>query len=205
MFHPDEIRSTNWTGLDRYLGVLNASDNHPQSNAEEEWLDNDAGWIQGSVTISVPFPRRAQNPGPRDYVVKNFFHRTLLSIIRERLLDRTLSKDFRFEPYELRWDPAQKESDIGVYGELFTSPAFLQAHQALQESPPEPGCSLPRRVVALMFWSDATQLTTFGNAKLWPLYLYFGNDSKYQRCRPSANLCSHVAYFQTVGVFFCEI
>ena len=51
-----------------------------------------------------------------------------------------------------------------------------------------------------MFWSDATQLTAFSDAKLWPLYIYFGNESKYQRCAPTANLCSHAAYFQTVCV-----
>jgi hypothetical protein len=52
-----------------------------------------------------------------------------------------------------------------------------------------------------MFWSDATHLTAFGNAKLWPCYMFFGNESKYRRCKPSCNLCSHVAYFQTVCCF----
>ncbi|KAG2049274.1 hypothetical protein BDR06DRAFT_991207, partial [Suillus hirtellus] len=47
-----------------------------------------------------------------------------------------------------------------------------------------------------MFWSDATQLMTFGNAKLWPIYMYFGNEPKYHRCRPSCHLGNHVAYFQ---------
>ncbi|KIK13437.1 hypothetical protein PISMIDRAFT_118878, partial [Pisolithus microcarpus 441] len=111
---------------------------------------------------------------------------------------------FRFEPYELHWHPSHKESDVGVYGELFTSRAFLEAHQTLQESPLQPECNLPCRVVALMFWSDATQLTTFGNSKLWPLYVYFGNDSKYERCQPSANLCSHVVYFQAASRFLCK-
>ncbi|KIK13776.1 hypothetical protein PISMIDRAFT_75561, partial [Pisolithus microcarpus 441] len=108
---------------------------------------------------------------------------------------------FRFKPYELCWHPSHKENDIGVHGELFTSWAFLEAHQTLQESPLQPECNLLCRVVALMFWSDATQLTTFSNAKLWPLYIYFGNDSKYERCQPSANLCSHMAYFQLPDKF----
>ncbi|KAG1857827.1 hypothetical protein F4604DRAFT_1931350 [Suillus subluteus] len=47
-----------------------------------------------------------------------------------------------------------------------------------------------------MFWSDSTHLTTFGNAKLWPLYMYFGNESKYHCCKPTCNLSNHVAYFQ---------
>ncbi|KIJ19525.1 hypothetical protein PAXINDRAFT_69491, partial [Paxillus involutus ATCC 200175] len=62
--------------------------------------------------------------------------------------------------------------------------------------PPEPGCDLPQAVVALMFWSDSTQLTQFGTVKLWPLYVFFGSESKYRRSQPSNNLCSHAAYFQ---------
>lgn len=49
-----------------------------------------------------------------------------------------------------------------------------------------------------MFWSDTTQLTSFGNAKLWPTYMYFGNESKYRHCKPSLNLSNHVAYFEMV-------
>jgi len=50
-----------------------------------------------------------------------------------------------------------------------------------------------------MFWSDATHLTAFGNTKLWPLYMFFGNESKYRRCKPSHHLCEHIAYFQTAS------
>lgn len=109
---------------------------------------------------------------------------------------------FHLEPYELRWCPPHRDHDLRIYGELFTSSAFLEAHQELQDAPPEAGCDLPRVVVALMFWSDATQLTAFGDAKLWPLYVYFGNESKYRRSEPTNNLCSHAAYFQVVGVHY---
>ncbi|KIJ10249.1 hypothetical protein PAXINDRAFT_40354, partial [Paxillus involutus ATCC 200175] len=103
---------------------------------------------------------------------------------------------FHYEPYELRWQPPHKDHDVKVHGELFTSAAFLEAHMELQDSPPEPDCDLPHIIAVLMFWSDSTQLTTFGNTKLWPLYVYFGNESKYQRSQPENNLCCHAAYFQ---------
>jgi hypothetical protein len=32
-------------------------------------------------------------------------------------------------------------------------------------------------IVALMFWSDVTHLTSFGDAKIWPFYMFFGNES----------------------------
>ena len=49
------------------------------------------------------------------------------------------------------------------------------------------------------FWSDSTQLIAFGDTKLWPLYVFFGNKSKYRRFQPTNNLCSHVVYFQVVS------
>ncbi|KIM50225.1 hypothetical protein SCLCIDRAFT_146065, partial [Scleroderma citrinum Foug A] len=96
------------------------------------------------------------------------------------------------------WQRGGSPAPINVHGELYTSQAFLQTHKDLQQSPPEPGCNLERVVVALMFWSDATQLTTFGNAKLWPCYMFSGNESKYRRCKPSCCLCSHIAYFNHI-------
>ncbi|KAH6871005.1 hypothetical protein BKA70DRAFT_1451523 [Coprinopsis sp. MPI-PUGE-AT-0042] len=47
-----------------------------------------------------------------------------------------------------------------------------------------------------MFWSDGTLLASFGGAKLWPCYMYFGNESKYNRSKGSQGLCEHIAYFE---------
>lgn len=85
-----------------------------------------------------------------------------------------------------------------VYGELYTSEAFVKAHCDLQDSPHEPGCNLPRVVIGLIFASDSTQLTSFSNAKLWPVYLVIGNESKDRRLKPSCHAFKHVAYLETV-------
>jgi hypothetical protein len=123
-------------------------------------------------------------------------------VIREKISGLNHSNLFHFQPYELLWQKSLDGDTIRVQSELYTSPEFIEAHQELQNSPPEPNCDLPRVVVALMFWSDATQLTSFGNTQLWPLYLSFGNDSKYLRCKPRCHLCEHVAYFQKVSASF---
>ncbi|KAG6905700.1 hypothetical protein DXG01_001205 [Tephrocybe rancida] len=188
-FSTADVTATNWPQIDRQLG-LNDWD-------REEWQDDDAGWQESSILISVPFHRFTDNPGARDYTINGFYHRTLTSVIREKLtLKREDASNFHLEPYELLWQPDDNQPPLPLYGELYTSQAFLSAHQTLQESPPEPGCNLPRVVVALMFWSDATHLTQFGNAKITPLYMYFGNESKYRRCKPSCRLAEHVAFFQ---------
>lgn len=205
-FSPRDIHSTNWSRINRQL-ALNDWD-------EGAWFDeDDAGWQKSAISIRIPFHRFLDRPGVRDYVVPDFYHRSLTSVIRERLKkDADNNSHFHFEPFELLWNSNVNSTTAGLgpgtadvggtairlYGELYTSPAFMAAHQDLQNIAGEPNCNLPRVVVGLMFWSDATLLATFGNAKLWPLYMVFGNDSKYQRCKPSSNLYEHVAYFEQV-------
>jgi hypothetical protein len=189
-FQPADVRGVQWDKINAELGTED----------KKEWMDEDAGWTRTPATISVPYqPRRGipsdPHAGPRDYVVGDFYHRSLVSIIREKLSGQD-ARLFHMEPYELLWHRVTGQDPIRVQGELYTSPAFVDAHRELQESPGEPGCDLPRVIAALMFWSDVTHLTAFGNAKVWPLYLFFGNDSKYRRCKPSYHLCEHVAYFQ---------
>ncbi|KAF8836277.1 hypothetical protein BDN67DRAFT_911498 [Paxillus ammoniavirescens] len=190
-FNPEDIQNMNWKAINKALG--SSSDDGPEAGH---------GWICSPVTISVPFHCRLSNPGPCSYTILDFHHHRLVSVIRETLSDPLHHNVFHYEPYELWWHPSSRNCDVRVYGELYTSGAFIKAQDQLLASPREPGCDLPHCIVALMFWSDATQLTSFGNAKLWPLYLYFGNQLKYMHCQPSSKLCSHVAYFQSVSPLF---
>ncbi|KAG6906427.1 hypothetical protein DXG01_013963, partial [Tephrocybe rancida] len=188
--HDPDSRETLSTMSDIPIIEVSAKD-------REEWQDQDAGWAESSLHISIPFHHFTDNPGHRSYIVPGFFHRSITSIIQEKL---TLKKDdspyFHLETYELLWQRNEGQEPLPLHGEMYTSPAFLRAHQELQEMPGEPGCMLPRVIVALMFWSNGTHLTQFGNAKITPLYLYFGNESKYRRCKPSCKLSEHAAYFQ---------
>ena len=192
-FEPAEVRGTSWGKINRQLSLGKWD--------KEEWADDDAGWRTSDIKISVPFDRLTETPGAREYAAGNLHYRPLLSIIRDKINNPSANAHFHYKPYEHLWQPTTDHEEVRMQGELYTSPAFIDAHNSLQESPMEPDCDLPRVVVALMFWSDATQLTNFGNAKLWPLYMFFGNESKYRRCTPSCNSCEHVAYFETVILF----
>ncbi|KIK19796.1 hypothetical protein PISMIDRAFT_106977 [Pisolithus microcarpus 441] len=192
-FSPAVVAHTSWDAINDQLGHNQFDGNQP------EWLEEDCGWKCLLVTISVPFHNCAKDPGLKNYTVNGFYHCSLTSIICEVVTNPAHVQHFHFVPYELRWQPAHRDHDVKVHSELFTSTAFLEAHQELQDSPQEPGCDLPRVIAALMFWSDSTQLAQFGSAKLWPLYVFFWNESKYRRCQPSNHLCSHVAYFQVVS------
>jgi hypothetical protein len=194
-FRPADVGVAKWDSI-----------NHALAN-DNEWADEDAGWEKTPISINVPFQRRrnttsSSTGSTQEYVVADLHHRSLVSVIKEKLSSPTNHDFFHYDPYSLMFQPGGSSNPIRVHGELYTSPAFINAHLALQEQPPEPDCSLPRCVIALMFASNATQLTSFGHAKLWPLYLFFGNESKYRRCKPSCKAAHHIAYFQGVRMIF---
>lgn len=175
-FNSSDVRNTNWNKIDATL----ASDTLDEiEQPEGEWEDVDAGWRKKSIKILVPFHRRTENPGTREYFGAEIYHRSLVDIIKEKVTDSHNALRMHLDPYELLWEPTSLRKEVRVYGELYTSKAFLNAHKKLQDSPREFGCDLPRVVIGLMFASDATHLTSFGQSKLWPCYLYVGNESKY--------------------------
>ena len=203
--HPDfstnNIKSTNWSCIHSELGT---------SDDKAGWLDEDAGWTHSSVTVMVPYQSHQGVPSiagaaPRNYTINGFYHWKLVSVMREKILGLGCNHKFWFFPYETLWKHNQNEEPIKIQGELFSSLEFIEADRDVQSMPGEPGCSLSWVIMALMFWSDTTQLTSFGSAKIWPLYMYFGNNSKYLRCKPSSHLCEHIAYFQSVSQIYSRM
>lgn len=182
-FDANDLSGINWNKIDRESGSSNSKS-----------FDNSAGWSTCSAVIEVPSGKK--NSPSAQFTVDRIFIKSLVEVIRAKFMSHT-SIGFHYVPYKLIWAPnADREQEVS--GELYNSPAFLAAHAKLQASPPEPGCMLPRNIAALMLWSDATHLTDFGSASLWPFYLQYGNQSKYDRARPSLNAFDHIAYIQHV-------
>ncbi|KAG6917708.1 hypothetical protein DXG01_001359 [Tephrocybe rancida] len=174
-FQPLDIWDINWPNINAWLG-LNSWD-----DSKEEWEDEDASWKVSPVPLRIPFHRFTDNPGVRDFIVRSFYHCSLVEVIREKLtLKKQDIRHFHIDPHELYWQQGESQEPVCLYGEMYTSPSFLSAYQALQDSPPEPGCMLAQYVVGIMLWSDATHLTDFGTSRLTPVYLYFSNESKYR-------------------------
>ncbi|KAG2346000.1 hypothetical protein BDR05DRAFT_974834 [Suillus weaverae] len=165
----------------------------------DEWEDENAGWQRMQVTINVPFSWTTTQPGAWPYIAADLYHQSLISVIREKLSNAQDNEHFHYEPYQLQWSAPHLQHEVNIQGELYTSPAFMDVHHQLQESPGEPGCGLPCVVVVLMFWSDATHLTAFGNMKLWLVYMYFGNELKYRQCKPSCHLAYDFTCSYTQG------
>jgi hypothetical protein len=65
-----------------------------------------------------------------------------------------------------------------MFGEMYTSDAWLEAQaevdQILVTDP-----TIENVIVCMVLWSDSTHLANFGNTSLWPVYMLFGNQSKY--------------------------
>jgi hypothetical protein len=78
---------------------------------------------------------------------------------------------------------------------------MMEAYTEVNSLPREPDDNLERVVASLMMYSDSTHLSNFGDASLWPFYVFFGNESKYTRGKPTASACHHVAYIPTVSLF----
>lgn len=159
-------------------------------------------WEECSVKIDVPDGKRHM-PGSSDTPVPQFkvdglLCRSITGIIKE-VWSGAASRCFHFAPFRQFWQRAGGAVEM-VYSELYSSSAFIKAHEDIQKLPREAGCKLQRVVCSIMLWSDSTQLANFGNASLWPVYMFFGNQSKYDRARPNANACHHLAYIPKVSV-----
>ena len=195
-------------------GVLNAPDfctedlrnfNAHRENGRLDKADRtsplDDGFQVASVTIEVPTGEPSDSETSRQYSVPGLHYRKLLGVIRAAFLD-PLSLHFHLTPFSLMHRSPVTGVEQRVYGELYHSDAFIKEYHRVQNCsrppPDDPGCKLEKVIAALMFWSDSTHLTNFGTATLWPIYLFFGNLSKYIRSRPSSGACNHIAYIPSV-------
>ena len=196
-FRPEDVSGTNWRLIDAQLN----GDRSCNPLNDEDWEDEEynGDWVKTPIKIKVPFHRRSLNPGQKKFDAGTLHHRKLVSVIREKIMRPSSHPHLHFEPYELFWQPTEASKPVKAHGELYTSEAFIEAHRDLQESLGEPGCDLQRVVVGLMFASDGTQLTAFSTAKLWPIYLAMGNESKNRRSKPSCQAFEHIAYLETVS------
>jgi hypothetical protein len=154
-------------------------------------------------TVEILVPSGDVNIPPRLFPVSGLLHRNLTSAIRDAFTG-PLSHLLHFSPYKLfHKSPITREAER-VYGEIYTSDAFLneteQVRRHGQLPPEDPGCVREKVVAAVMFASDATQLTQFGDTKAWPIYFMLGNLSKYVRAKPDSGRLFHLAYIPVVSI-----
>lgn len=143
--------------------------------------------------------RMPQGQGVETHTVGTPHHRSIVAIVEKKIRNADESLFFHLDGHELRWKPDAEDGspEFSVLSKLYNLEAFLEAQRLVRSSPPTEAlkdCTLPRVIVGLSFWSDATHPSTFPSSKLWPLYMVFGNDSKYRRGKGSAEACYHCIF-----------
>lgn len=160
------------------------------------------GWHNSTVKILLPsegVKHSAEEVAPV-LEIPNVYHRSLVEAIVSAFKDES-SVSFHYTPFRSFWKPTSTSTPERVITELYNSDVFYEEHVKIMQQQPEPGQpSLENAIAAMMMWSDSTHLANFGNASLWPIYMLFGNQSKYSRCKPSSFASHHVAYIPSVSL-----
>ncbi|KAF9043137.1 hypothetical protein BJ165DRAFT_1348322 [Panaeolus papilionaceus] len=155
------------------------------------------------VQIQVPSGQRNHPPVP--FNIPGLLTRNILDVIKEAFTG-PLSHLLHFSPFKVFHRNPHTSHDERVYGELYSSDAFLaESDKVRYKSPPDPNdpnCKREKVVAALMFSSDATHLADFGTAKAWPIYLMLGNLSKYIRSQVNSGAMHHLAYIPSLPESF---
>lgn len=159
------------------------------------------GWKKGSVTLHVPNTKckHASESASPQFCVSGIQYRPLLELIKAAC-QSSQAKEYHWVPFKLVHQ--SPSADVRVYTDIYNSDAMLEEEAKIRALPPHPedDSDTEVAVLAMLFWSDSTHLATFGTASLWPVYLYFGNHSKYARGRPNARTAYHVAYIPSVSL-----
>ncbi|OSC99224.1 hypothetical protein PYCCODRAFT_1416437 [Trametes coccinea BRFM310] len=166
------------------------------------------GWRESPIDLPLPKPRNdhgTEDAAPH-FRVNGTYHRRLTDLIRSAAEDKRFSEQYHWIPYMYLWQPSPAAEDdmpndpIRIFTDIYNSNAALREFESIQQRPrnPEDGADVEYVMAPLLIWSDATHLTSFGSASLWPIYLYFGSLSKYIRGMPTEFAAHHLAYIPSL-------
>lgn len=161
----------------------------------------DDTWIKGTVEISLPCDGIKQSEQEAPTFSVEVYYRKILDVVKAALSEPAAEKFHTF-PFKEFWQPGPGEPEERLYSEIYTGDRWNDEYEKIHATNQKgPHCDLEAFLIALMVWSDSTGLAQFGNAQLWPIYLYLGNQSKYSRAKPSSFAAHHVAYLPKVKKF----
>ncbi|KAK7453268.1 hypothetical protein VKT23_011944 [Stygiomarasmius scandens] len=173
--------------------------------AEEQPLPFNAadGWTKSSVKIRLPHARHSwesESVAP-EMTIDNVWHQDVVQVVKAAFQD-TAALDFHMKPFKQMWTPEPDKPTQRIHGEAFWTDRMLEMDRNLPEIT---GCKLEWVIACVKLWSDSTHLTSFGTHKMWPIYMYLSNLSKYIRCRPSSYSAHHIAYVPSLPACFQDL
>ncbi|KAF8148266.1 hypothetical protein B0H34DRAFT_758798 [Crassisporium funariophilum] len=156
------------------------------------------GWKEHSVYIKLPAEKVLQHEADApELEVKGVYVRSLMELITTGVQDKK-AKSFHYAPFSLFWKPTPNDQPQRVFSELYNTDAFIAEHRKIQELPTESGSEYERAIIALQLFSDSTHLAAYGTHSMWPVYTFFGNESKYDKAKPTQFSAHHLAYIPSL-------
>ena len=195
-FHSSNLKNFSASRKSQWLEKLNSV---PDSNLP--YLKND-DWKESLVKVPLPLAQ-TQHPTKDDAPMLEikFVHWDLCELIKSGIQDFANSHNFHWHGFKQFWKPSEGKPEQQVYGEVYTSDAFLEMESML---PHIEGCTLEKAVIPLIVYSDSTHLSNFGTVSLWPIYIWFGSISKYIQLRTLSFSAHHLAYLPLVSNWLCS-
>ncbi|KAJ7836674.1 hypothetical protein B0H14DRAFT_3460569 [Mycena olivaceomarginata] len=151
---------------------FNGFNAHTENQQFDKTTSADVPWNQGGwqeVDVEIDIPASIKNRPPCKFNVPGLHRRSIVEVIKSVFADAS-AHEFHLTPFK-RLVKSASGVVTRLYDKVYTSDAWIAAHNLLQKQPPEPGCKLERVIAGLMFWSDSTHLADFGTAKVWPIYI----------------------------------
>ncbi len=158
---------------------FNATHENQKADATEEQSQYLQGFHHANIVIKIP--SSSKDNAPQLFSIPGLYYHKITALIQESFKNPLFLK-FHLSPFKLYWKHTQADGEASkrVYSELYDSDMFLDVHTKVQHTQTDdPNCKWEKVVATLMFWSDATHLATFGTARMWLIYMLFGNLSKY--------------------------
>lgn len=168
-------------------------------NTEHSFFER-GGWKKGIVAIPLPAEKvkyKCEAEAPK-LSISGIYYKEPLEVMKAALKGNS-AKQFHNAGYREYWQPSPNVPPERIFSEVYSADVFLNEAQKIRlanltGSTPH----IDTVVCAFMLYSDSTHLTNFGTSSLWPVYIYFGNISKYSRCESSSFSAYHLAYIPKV-------
>jgi hypothetical protein len=156
------------------------------------------GWLESSVRIRLPLDKtKMPESNALELEVGGVFHRDIVDVISS-VYQSDAVRSFNHVPFKHFWEPLEDSPPERLYGEIYSSQAMLDADDEIHRHCPENDLDLEAVTVPILLFSDSTHLASFGTASCWPVYMFFGSQSKYIRAMPTSSACHHIAYMPSV-------
>lgn len=178
------------------------------------------GWHEITLEIKLPLEgkrSRSEESAPT-FRIKGVYCRKLVDAIKSMFQSAQFLKSHiiphkrffhrRHSPPSTQ-DASQKKNDTSesllsdfqelgaerVYGELYESDLWIELQEKLNSLVDgDPEHVMDNVIAAIQVYSDATLVAAFGGKSAWPIYLQFGNHSKYKRAKPNLSTTLQIAF-----------